>query len=331
VQVRDLAVDVREGELVAATHGRAFWILDDLALLEQLAKQTSYSTADVQLFNPETAWLTGSYGASFFPTPNTGENPHYGARVFFNLPPNYDARTPVTLSFVDANGATIRRFVLHVAAKHNPKLTDDQQYAMDAAQLRAHDEAEATGVKPGMNAFQWNLRYAPAFDPPGYSDDVTDDFADAGDGPTTLPGSYTVELQYGSRTLRSPLTIALDPRVHPAAGDLEARLALEQQIIATMNDLDHALARAMTARAGLPAVKRAPVDAEIADLVLLNGSSSEYDVVHPSKLREQLGFLLNSLEGAYEGPTALELSTYQDLKALAVDGEAKLEALTTAQ
>ncbi len=328
VQVRDLALDVREGELVAATHGRAFWILDDLALLEQLARQTSYSVADAQLFSPENAWLTYSYGGGNFPNPNTGENPRYGARVFFNLPSNYDGRTPVTLSFVDANGATIRSYTLHLAAKHNPKLTDDQQNAMDAAQLRARGELQSTGVKAGINAFQWNLQYAPAFDAPGYNNDVTDDWADAGDGPTTLPGAYTVELQYGSRTLRSPLTISLDPRTHPAAGDLEARLALEQQIIGTMNDLDHAIARAMTARASLSSAQRAQVDDEIASLILLNGSSSEYDVVYPSKLREQLGFLLNSLEGAYEKPTPAELSTYQDLKALAVDGEAKLEALT---
>ena len=328
VQVRDLAVDAREGELVAATHGRAFWILDDLALLEQLARQTSYTVADAQLFSPETAWLTQSYGGGFFPVPNAGENPRYGARVFFNLPPDYDGRTPVTLSFVDASGATIRTYDLHLAAKHEDKLTDDQQNAMDAAQLRARADTQRTGVKAGMNAFQWTLQYAPAFDPPHYNNDVTDDFPDAGDGPTALPGSYTVVLQYGSRRLQAPFTIALDPRVHPAAGDLEARLALEQQIIATMDELDHAIARAMTAEAGLPAGKRAQLDAEIASLVLLNGSSSEYDVVYPSKLREQLGFLLNSLEGAYAKPTAAELSTYQDLKGLATDGEARLQSLT---
>jgi hypothetical protein len=98
-----------------------------------------------------------------------------------------------------------------------------------------------------------------------------------------------------------------------------------------MNDLDHAIARAMTASVQLPAAKRSQVDAAIAGLVLLNGSSSEYDVVHPTKLREQLGFLLNSLEGAYEKPTALELSTYQDLNAMALDGEARLAALTSAK
>jgi len=328
VQVRDLAVDAREGELVAATHGRAFWILDNLALLEQLARQSSYDVTQPHLFAPETAWLTQSYGGGNFPIPGTGENPRYGARVFFNLPPEYTGQVPVTLSFLDASGAVVRTFALHYAPKKPARLSDDEENVTDAAHLRARAEGIATGVKAGMNAFQWNLQYPPAFDPPFYKNDITDDFPDAADGPTTLPGAYTVVLQYGSKKLSSPLTIALDPRVHPAAGDLEARLALEKQIVATIDELDRTIAAAMTAGAKLPAAKKAQVDAAIANLVLLHGSSSEYDVVFETKVREQLGFLLNSLEGAYAKPTVAELATYDDLKALAADGEAKLKALT---
>ena len=86
VQVRDLAIDAREGELVAATHGRAFWILDNLSLLEQLARQTTLSVASAALFEPETAWLSQAYGGPDFSIPNFGDNPKYGAAVFFNLP-----------------------------------------------------------------------------------------------------------------------------------------------------------------------------------------------------------------------------------------------------
>jgi photosystem II stability/assembly factor-like uncharacterized protein len=330
VQVRDLAIDAREGELVAATHGRAFWILDNLALLEQLARQTSYSVATAQLFAPENAWMTQTYGSGAFPIPGAGENPRYGARVFFNLPANYDGRTPVTLSFVDGKGTTIRSFTLHPAPKKKPEdLTEDQQDAMDATELRNHGDARKTGVKAGANAFQWDMKYAPAYDPPRYNNDITDDFPDVGDGPTTLPGAYTVVLQYGSQKLQAPLTIAVDPRVHPTDADLQARLAFEQQILATIDHLDRAVAAAMTASTHLPAAQRALVNAEIADLVLLNGSSSEYDVVSETKVREQLGFLINSLEGAYAKPTPAELTTYQDLKVLAGEGEAKLTKLTS--
>ncbi len=330
VQVRDLAISSQEGELVAATHGRAYWILDDLALLEDLARQNSYSTASAQLFAPESAWLTQSYSGGGFSIPNAGQDHPYGARVFFNLPASYNGSTPVTLSFVDGTGATIRSYQLHLAPKKEPApLTEDQLNAMDAAQARAYDLAQVTGVRPGMNAFQWDMRYPPAYDPPGYSDDETDDFPDAGNGPTTLPGSYTVILQYGSQRMTSPLAIRMDPRVHPADGDLEARLALEQQILTTMDQLDHALAAAMRARDGLPTARRARLDAEINALVLLHGSSSEYDVVFPSKLREQLGFLLNSLEGAYRRPTAAEYAAYNELSSMATRGEARLQELAT--
>ncbi len=118
VQVRDLTIDTREGELVAATHGRAFWIMDNVALLEQLARETALSTASAALFSPETAWLSNAYGGpTFFSLPNYGENPKYGAAVFFNLPPNYSGRTPATISFLDANGATVRTFTLHLKSK----------------------------------------------------------------------------------------------------------------------------------------------------------------------------------------------------------------------
>jgi hypothetical protein len=69
------------------------------------------------------------------------------------------------------------------------------------------------------------------------------------------------------------------------------------------------------------------VQDEIASLVMLDVHSSEADVVHPTKIREQLGFLLNSLEGAYARPTAAEYSAARDLQALASTGETRLASL----
>jgi photosystem II stability/assembly factor-like uncharacterized protein len=326
VQVRDIAVDAREGALVAATHGRAFWVLDNLALLEQLARQTSYSTANAQLFAPETAWLTSEYGSAPFPIPNQGENPKFGAAVFFNVPHGYDGKTPMTLTFQDASGATIRSYALHLKEKHPKKLTPEQEANLDSTQSRERDQRDLTAVEPGANVFQWNLKSEPGFDPPSFRTVPTDDFADSSDGPTIVPGKYTVVLKYGSQTLQAPLTVELDPRLHPAAGDLEARLALEKQILGTISDLDRAIASAMAARPKLPEARRANVSKEIDGLVMLDVHSSEADVVKPTKLREQLGFLLNSLEGAYQKPTAAEYATYEDLKTEAQTGVQRLEA-----
>jgi len=328
VQVRDFAISTREGELVAATHGRAFWILDNLALLEQLARQTSFSTATLQLFAPETAWLSQAYGGPpDFSLPDYGANPAYGAAVFFNLPPSYNGRVPLTLTFLDAAGSVVRRFTLHPKNPHERKLTPDQEAYLDATQQRDHDLQTATTVKAGANHFQWDLRYPPAYDVPGFTASYTDDWPNSADGPTILPGTYTVMLQYGSQTLRAPFEVRLDLRVHPSAADLEARLALETQIIRSVDTLDRDVASALAARRTLPPAKAAALTAAVNDLITLDIHSSEGDVLHEGKIREQFGFLLNSLDGAYQRPTVAEYATFRDLNALAVAGEARLKEI----
>ena len=179
-----------------------------------------------------------------------------------------------------------------------------------------------------MNAFQWDLKGAPGYDPPGFRVDVTSDFPDTSDGPTILPGDYTVVFRYGERTMQAPLRVELDPNLHPAPGDLEARLTLEQRILATIDDLDRTIAAAMSTRSRLSLSRRAQVDREISELVTLDMHSTEAASMKPTKIRQQLGFLLNSLEGALERPTAAEFAAYDDLKALAEAGQEKLGTLT---
>ena len=327
VQVRDLAINARQGDLVAATHGRAFWILDNLSLLEQLARQTAYTTAALQLFAPETAWLSNAYGGPADGEANYGQNPAYGAAVFFNVPPGYNGRMPLTLSFLDANGNVVRRFALHPKNPHARKYTPDQEANFDAVQERTHQLDETTVVKSGMNLFQWDMRYGPAFDMNGWTPQFTDDWPDTADGPTIVPGNYSVVLQYGSQTLKAPFDVRLDLRLHPAPGDLQARLALEQQILASIDSLDRAIATAQATRSRSAPAKATALTDAIDTLAQFDIHSSEGDVLKESKLREQLGFLLNSLENAYQRPTAAEYATFKDLDALATAGEARLKAL----
>ncbi|HEX4014620.1 MAG TPA: hypothetical protein VHX17_12160 [Candidatus Cybelea sp.] len=322
VQVRDLAFDAREDELVAATHGRAFWILDHVTLLEQLAHEPSPSTAALQLFTPDTSWLSNAYsGPSGIP--EFGDNPAYGTAVYFSLPPGYDGRTPLTLSFLDANGATVRSFSLHPKT-HERKLTPEQEDALDSNQSRARALQRLTGVASGINLFQWNMRYAPAYDAPGWRPDFTDDWPDNADGPTILPGTYAVALRYGAQTLRTAAVVRLDPRSHATINDLQMRLALEQQIVATIDSLDRAIAAAIATRGKVAT----SANGEIQQLMATENDSSEADTMHGTRVREQLGFLLNSLEGSYAKPTAAEYDTYRDLSALATAGEARLKGMS---
>ncbi len=300
-----------------ATHGRAFWILDNLKLLEQLAQQPQLSVVNAQIFAPETAWLTHSYGGGGFAASSSGENPEYGATVFFNIPANYDGKTPVTLSFLDAQGKEVRSFTLHARNKHEKKPSRAADVWEDHAQILARELREQTAIDPGMNAFQWDMRYSPAAEVIGFGMPTTDDIDDGVSGPTVLPGSYTVVLDYGGKRMQQPLIVQLDPRFHPAPGALEARLALATRIHATLDSLNRAVNAALAARNHESPAQRAQTDRVLADVVQMNIHSSEGDVKHEVRLRDYLAFLMNELDTAYQAPTAAEYATYDDLRAKA--------------
>ncbi len=320
VQVRDIAIDARQGDVAVATHGRAFWILDNLSVLEQLANGVSGAPL---IFAPETAWLSHAFDSGSA-RGNSGQNPTYGTSVFFNLPADYTGKTPLTLAFLDANGRTVRSFDLHLRNKKEKKPSAQQLSMMDQTQIMAHDLHDLTGVGTGMNLFQWDMRYAPATEAHGVHAFGTDDFGDTVDGPTIVPGKYSVVLSYGGKKLRQAFHVALDPRLHPAAGELAARLALSLRIRGTLDVLNRAANAAEAARLSLPAGKRAKLDAALADLVQLNSHSSESDLLHESKMRDNLAFLLNSLDLAYQAPTPAEYATYEELRAQAAAQIARL-------
>jgi photosystem II stability/assembly factor-like uncharacterized protein len=314
VQVRDLAIDAREGEVAIATHGRAFWILDNLALIEQLARTTDLTTAAARLFAPETAWLSHAYGSGAFPIPNSGQNPQYGATVFFNIPRDYDGKTPAALSFLDANGKTVRSFTLHKRDKREKKLDPAALVDLDQASQMAYGLRRLTAIDPGMNAFQWDLRYAPGTEVRGLHLEYTDDFTEAMLGPTALPGAYTVELAYGAKTTRQPLLVALDPRLHPDPMALQARLALATRISNTLDTLNSAINSALAKRSRLTPAQRAQVDSVVNDVVQFKVQSSEGDLLYETHLRDHLAFLMNSLDLAYQAPTPAEYAAYAELR-----------------
>ncbi|HTX58336.1 MAG TPA: glycosyl hydrolase, partial [Verrucomicrobiae bacterium] len=340
VQVRDLAIDSRQGEVVAATHGRAFWILDDLALLEGLSKSSgAAASGGAQVFAPQSAWLTHAYGASDYPLPDVGSNPPFGATVFFNVPSSYDGKTPATLTFSDASGSVVRSFTLHLKSKP-PKsyLTHTAQY--DPAG-RARIEAQLhTGITAGMNRFQWDLRYPDAtavtgFEAPVAAGGEDDSVA----GPTVLPGTYTVTLDYGGSKTSAPLTVALDPRLNASAEALADRLALQQKIHASLDALDRAIDAAIAARDRLHAALAAhrigaaaarpgldALDAAIGEAVQLGSRSSEGTLLREAKLHSRLAYLAADVELAYDKPTAAQYTVYGVLAAKAQDEIAALRS-----
>jgi photosystem II stability/assembly factor-like uncharacterized protein len=320
VQVRDIAISASQGQVAVATHGRSFWILDNLALLEQLAKDPAET-----LYAPETAWLSHAYGGGGYG--DSGSNPDYGATVFFYIPKSYKGQTPVTLSFVDSSGKTVRSFNLHLRNKKAKHIPDYLLAQEPEVQQLAHELAEATAIDPGMNSFDWDLRYPGATEVQGLQLESTDDFSDEPNGPTIVPGTYTVALNYGGKTSQQTFEVKVDPRIKPAPGDLEARLALAQQISGTLGALNQAINAALAARAQASPAKRAQIDALVAKFAQFQVHSDEGDLLHETELRDHLAFLMNELDLAYQPPTAAEQSAYADLKAEADAAIAQLNAI----
>jgi photosystem II stability/assembly factor-like uncharacterized protein len=307
VRVNDVEIQPEQHAVVLATFGRGFWVLDNLQFLEQLGTARVASDASY-LFKPQQTWLV-TRGGGFGPRGPGGENLAPGLAVFFHLPADYNGRTPVTLSFSDANGKLIRSFSLHLKPKGKPKkLSENPTIA------RKQREKRAAAVTPGMNHFQWDLRYADAADVKGIYNSF---FAAAAPvGPEVMPGSYYATLSYGSATQKQPFVVRLDPTLQTTQAELEQRFDLLMRIHGALNRLDSSLNQAIDARDALEkaiAKKSVPGDEaqtalgrlnhDIADLVDLKIQSSEGALVYPPRLRSWLSAISEQVGTALVPPT----------------------------
>ena len=341
VQVRGIAIDTRQGEVAIATHGRSLWILDNLALLEQLTHRPAPGPEQLALYAPETAWLSHAYGQSAYAKRigTAGTNPPFGATVFFHIPADYHGQVPVHLSFLDAEGHVIRTFALHLK-RPAPKLSAAARDNRTPAEVKAAAEAKATAITPGNDRFQWDLRYPDATEVTGFwTPAAAGGLPDTLIGPTVLPGRYTAVLDYNGQMLRAPLEVKLDPRLHPGAGALEARLALGLRIHAALNTLDGAINRAIAVRTRVQAAiakvpsnvnalehARAALDAAIASMVQMKTRSSEGTLLFETKVRSHLAYLAAEVNQAYVRPTAAEYKVFDYLDGKARAGERRLNA-----
>jgi photosystem II stability/assembly factor-like uncharacterized protein len=323
VQVRDIAFDSRQGQVAVATHGRAFWVLDNVTVLEQIA-----SGHDPMLYAPQTAWLTHMYGGSEFTRGGSGQNPPFGAVVFFNVPAGYNGSTPATLSFSDAQGHPIRTFRLHLKQK-GKMLTPEMRENMSPAQIKAAMEDEATAIEPGMNRFVWDLRYSDAADVTGfYVPSAAGGENDFTIGPQVVPGTYRVTLRYGTHSETRPFKVALGPNLHPSKGGLAQRFALQMQIRDTLDTMDRTINAALAARERMPdGARKAALDRAIDSLVNLQTHSSEGPLSTGTRTRDHLAYLQSDVDYAYDKPTPAQYEVFAQLHREAVTGMARLRSL----
>ncbi len=218
VSVRDLKV--HGNDLIAATHGRSLWVLDDLSPLRQLADSVTRRAA--HLFQPARAILwEGARGGD-----GTGENPPSGALIDFWL--REVPTGPVTLEIFDAQGERLRRFV-----------SADSADSAEVEEALAYAPADSiVPVRQGSNRFAWNLRL------PGVRK-LPNTVIDYGTtrGALVPPGTYTVRLAVGKDTLARTVQVIADPRVTSSTADLVAQYQAARRAVDRVNDVVDAVKR----------------------------------------------------------------------------------------
>ena len=253
VPVHDLAL--KEGDLVAATHGRSFWILDDISPLRQLSRAVPREAA--HLFKPREAyrvdWSGGFFGGGTDAHP-VGKNPPNGAMIYYWLK---EKSRPVALDILDGAGRLIRSFT----SKQDSLEVRDSVRTDSLRRVRT-DSLKSAGIsdsvkidsifaadtlkdedkpwprrppaeprvpnKAGLNMFAWNLRYPGPRAFWGMTNVVTD-------GPMALPGAYRARLTVGGKSYVQSFALKPDPRSKATPADLRAQFAFLKQVRDTVN------------------------------------------------------------------------------------------------
>ncbi|MGA9943521.1 MAG: hypothetical protein WBP75_00680 [Candidatus Cybelea sp.] len=275
--VRDLIV--HQNDAIVATHGRGFWILDDLEPLRELARSTVHG---VHLFSPVLAYRVRRATSTDTPLPPeepTGENPPDGAIIDYALA---SPARRVVISMYDSAGRLVRSYS-----------SDDAVPAI--AHLDKPTYWERPFARPstaqGMHRFAWDLR-GPA--PHSFSEDlpisaVPHDTPRVPQGALVVPGHYTVRLVVDGTTVERSLEITMDPRVTISQSALAQQYSLSERLVTLM---DRTYAQAQAAKAAGNAKAAAAL----------------------TQTNDRAAFLLDTVDGADAPPTTQAVEAVQALE-----------------
>jgi photosystem II stability/assembly factor-like uncharacterized protein len=316
VPVHDLVI--KNNDLIVATHGRAFWILDDVSPLRQYSDEINQKEAF--LYKPSTAYRIQA-GASWerHPSKTTGQNPPAGAVMYYWLKdaPKADSETKVEI--LDGSGIVIRKY-------------SSAEYNSLEEPLGPDDKKPEKQIKPeaGLNRFVWDLRYEEAHHVPGY---YLWEYGGGARGPVAVPGRYQVRLTVGNQTQTADFDLKLDPRVKVSQEDLEAqfKLLLEtrdelSRVFDAVNQIQDVrsqlsgLKRRLPQNAGSKNISIAADDLEkklvaIRDeFINLDISANEDSLAYPPQIDAKLAYLAMDTATADSAPTEAEQKQFEKLK-----------------
>jgi photosystem II stability/assembly factor-like uncharacterized protein len=238
--MRDLWI--KEDDLIVATHGRWFWILDGISALRQLDSVKG----DTYLFKPGDAYRVRRSTYTDTPLPidePAGENPPDGAAIDYYLPDSTSG--PVTLEILDANGKLVRKY-----ASTDAPYAAEGQLAKQLIPLYWIKMPQTLPAGAGMHRWIWDLRNttptATHYDYPISA--VPHETPRDPQGPLALPGTYQVRLTAGGKVITQTVTVKMDPRVQATPAELETLFALESKLGASVTGSAEAALQAHSIR-----------------------------------------------------------------------------------
>jgi photosystem II stability/assembly factor-like uncharacterized protein len=215
VPITDLTI--KQDNLIAATQGRSFWIIDDLTPLHQLSAQVTAKKSHV--FKPMPSYrMSGGQGR---PSRTEGQNHPGGVMVHYFIQDT--AKVKASLEFLQMDGKLIRKYATQPDKKAK--------------------EEKLTISKQGMNRFVWNMRY-----PDAERFDGMILWAASTAGPRALPGQYKVRLTVNGEVSESEFTILKDPRSSASDADLKAQFDFQQEVISKLSETNLAIKKIRQAR-----------------------------------------------------------------------------------
>ena len=312
--VHDLVV--KDNDLVAATHGRSFWILDDVSPLRQVAE--GFAPADFHLFKPAAA-VRLHYPNQVERRLPVGDNPPAGAVIDYYLNNKPAETETITLEVLTSDGKVLRRVSNHKTdGGEQPEEWTDREKPMDVIPDAA-----------GANRFVWDLRREDPEKIPGafYSDDGPR-------GPIVAPGRYQARLTVGGSSQTAPLEVVPDPRLKGQITDQGAN-ELADLSMRTWTDIDElhkAVNQIRETRARLDTIKKWSRDSGAAKAVIdaaneleakmaptearllqVKMAASEDNLRYPNMLNEQYDTFAGTLDTEDFGPTESQRRVYEYL------------------
>jgi photosystem II stability/assembly factor-like uncharacterized protein len=319
--IRD--IDVKHGDLVVATHGRSFWVLDDLSPLRQVDAIAKGS--DVVLLAPRKAVRLNPAPFQGTPEPKDepmGENPPRGAVLHYYLKAAAAGPRRVVLEILDAKGAIVRRYA-----------SDDRPQPPDLQTIRTTPDwapvSEPPSAASGLHRFVWDLH-----------DTVPDELAASSrnDGLWAPPGKYSVRLTVAGKTVTQPLLVARDPRLPSSVtdADLVRQHELSRDIQAERVRVAAGLRQAAAVRKQIAAgaYPAGALDALVAAIDRAAGApilepgeerydSDEADPTTLRRLSASLAGLQSAVESADAAPTPDAVTGFAERRKLVATGLAR--------